>query len=245
VVVAYDPGWPGLFQRLGDRIDAALTGVAHITEHVGSTAVPGLAAKPVIDVDVVVPDQTAADAATGALAAAGWQHQGDLGITGREAFVPPADAVYHHLYVVVARSQPHRDHIDFRDFLRGHPGHAARYGELKRQLAVLLETDREAYIQGKADMITGFLRLARRQKHELLGGRVAANSMISHGLAKCRCSVERQSAEVTATFTTRMRWLAPRLRLWPPLLLPCRRLWCFPGRSGRHRSRPSAAGWPQ
>ena len=163
MVVAYDPGWPGLFRRLGDRIDAALAGVAHVTEHVGSTAVPGLDAKPVIDVDIVVPDQAAVNAAIEALAAGGWQHQGDLGITGREAFVPPPDAAYHHLYVVVARSQPHRDHIDLRDFLRGHPGQAARYGELKRQLAVLLETDREAYAAGKADMITGFLRLARRE----------------------------------------------------------------------------------
>jgi GrpB-like predicted nucleotidyltransferase (UPF0157 family) len=163
VVVAYDPGWPGMFQRLRDRIDAALTGVAHVTEHVGSTAVPGLAAKPVIDIDVVVPDQSAVKAVIEALAAAGWQHQGDLGITGREAFWPPADAIYHHLYVVVARSQPHRDHLDFRDFLRAHPGQASRYGELKRQLAVLLATDREAYVQGKAEMITGFLRLARRE----------------------------------------------------------------------------------
>ena len=118
-----------MFQRLRDRIDAALTGVAHVTEHVGSTAVPGLDAKPVIDVDVVVSDQTAVKAAIEVLAAAGWQHQGDLGIEGREAFLPPADAVYHHLDVVVARSQPHRDHLDLRDFLRGHPGQTARYGE--------------------------------------------------------------------------------------------------------------------
>ena len=87
VVVAYDPGWPGLFQRLGNRIDAALVGVAHVTEHVSSTAVPGLDAKPVIDVDVVVPDQAAVDAAIGALAAAGWRHQGDLGIAGREGML--------------------------------------------------------------------------------------------------------------------------------------------------------------
>lgn len=104
-----------MFQRLRDRIDAVLTGVAHVTGHAGSTAVPGLNAKPVIDVDVVVPDQTAADAAVEVLAAAGWQHQGDLGITGREAFFLPADAVSHHPDVVVARSQPHRDHLDLRD----------------------------------------------------------------------------------------------------------------------------------
>jgi GrpB-like predicted nucleotidyltransferase (UPF0157 family) len=162
VVAAYDPGWPALFRELRDRVDGALAGIAHVTEHVGSTAVPGLDAKPIIDLDVVVPDDAAAAAAVRALAAAGWRHQGDLGITGREAFLPPADAVYHHLYAVVAGSQPHRDHIDLRDFLRAHPVHAARYGSLKRRLAVLLETDRSAYSDGKAEMISDLLRQARR-----------------------------------------------------------------------------------
>jgi GrpB-like predicted nucleotidyltransferase (UPF0157 family) len=161
VVVTYDPGWPGLFRELRDRVDVALAGVAHVTEHVGSTAVPGLAAKPVIDLDVVVPDDAAVGPAIGALAAAGWRHQGDLGIEGREAFLPPADAVYHHLYVVVAGSQPHRDHMDLCDFLRAHPGQAARYGGLKRRLAGLLATDRPAYGEAKAEMITEFLRRAR------------------------------------------------------------------------------------
>ena len=97
-------GMAGLFSELRDRVDAALAGVAHVTEHVGSTAVPGLDAKPVIDLDVVVPGDAAVGPAIETLAAAGWRHQGDLGITGREAFAPPADAVYHHLYVVVAGS---------------------------------------------------------------------------------------------------------------------------------------------
>jgi GrpB-like predicted nucleotidyltransferase (UPF0157 family) len=161
VVVTPDPGWPGLFRELRDRVDAALAEVAHVTEHVGSTAVPGLDAKPVIDLDVVVPGDAAVGPAMGALAAAGWRHQGDLGIAGREAFWPPADAVYHHLYVVVAGSQPHRDHVDLRDFLCAHPGQAARYGELKRRLAGLLAADRLAYSECKAEMIAGFLRQAR------------------------------------------------------------------------------------
>jgi GrpB-like predicted nucleotidyltransferase (UPF0157 family) len=161
VVTEYDPRWPGVFERLRDRLDAALAGVAHVTEHVGSTAVGGLAAKPIIDVDVVVTDETAVGPAVKALAAAGWQHEGDLGIKGREAFLPPPDADYHHLYLVVADSRPHRDHIDLRDFLRTHPGLAARYGALKRQLAALLETDRAAYTRGKEEMITEFLRTAR------------------------------------------------------------------------------------
>jgi len=175
--VAYDPGWPGLFRELRDRVDAVLAGVAHMTEHVGSTAVPGLDAKPVIDVDVVVPGDAAVGPAIRALAAAGWRHQGDLGITGREAFAPPADAVYHHLYVVVAGSQPHRDHVDLREFLRARPGQAARYGDLKRRLAGLLTADRLAYSEGKAEMIAGFLRQARCRTG--LGERVAASAVVA------------------------------------------------------------------
>jgi GrpB-like predicted nucleotidyltransferase (UPF0157 family) len=162
LVMPYDPRWPGLFHQLRDRVDAALAGVAHVTEHVGSTAVPGLDAKPVIDLDVVVPDDAAQQAAVEALAAAGWQPQGNLGIAGREAFLPLAGTVYHHLYAVVAGSPPHRDHIDLRDFLRTHPVEAARYSSLKRELAALLRTDRTAYTDGKAAMISDLLQQARR-----------------------------------------------------------------------------------
>jgi GrpB-like predicted nucleotidyltransferase (UPF0157 family) len=161
VVVAYDPRWPGLFEDLRDRADAALAGLAHVTEHVGSTAVPGLAAKPIIDLDVVVPDDAAVGPAIGALEAAGWRRQGNLGVKGREALLPPDGVTYHHLYVVVADSQPHRDHIDLRDFLRAHPGQAARYSDLKRHLAALLKTDRSAYSDGKAEMIAELLNRAR------------------------------------------------------------------------------------
>jgi GrpB-like predicted nucleotidyltransferase (UPF0157 family) len=87
----------------------------------------------------------------------------DLGIPGRQALRPPPDAVYHHLYVVVAGSQAHRDHIDLREYLRAHPGQAARYGQLKHRLAGLLKTDRPQYVNGKAEMITELLREARRR----------------------------------------------------------------------------------
>src|ERR1700760_1018964 len=148
MVVPYDPAWPGLFSELRNRVDAAPAGLPHGTEHVGSTAVPGLPAKPVIDVDVSVPNAADVGAAIRALTAAGWQHEGNLGVAGREAFIPPADAVYHHLYVVVSGNQAHLDHIELRDYLISHPAEAARYGELKYRLAPLLKTDRAAYFTG-------------------------------------------------------------------------------------------------
>jgi GrpB-like predicted nucleotidyltransferase (UPF0157 family) len=161
-VVAYDPLWPQQFERLRGQVDVALAGVRHVTVHIGSTAVSGLAAKPIIDLDAVVADRAGVAAAIGALTAAGWRHEGDLGIPGRDAFHPRSGEVYHHLYVVVDGGPAYRDHVDLRDFLRGHPAQAARYAALKRQLAPLLETDRIAYVQGKADLIAELLRQARR-----------------------------------------------------------------------------------
>lgn len=114
IIVAYDLQWPWQVERLRVQVDEALAGVEHVTEHIGSTAVPGLAAKPVIDLDVVVADQAAEAVAIDALTAAGWQHEGDLGIAGRAAFRPRAGTAYHHLYVVTRGSQAHRDHIDLR-----------------------------------------------------------------------------------------------------------------------------------
>src|ERR1022692_2240101 len=152
VVVAYDPQWPRQFEILRSQLDTALAGVEHVTVHIGSTAVPGLGAKPIIDLGVVVADQAAVAAAIGALAAAGWQHEGDLGVPGRDAFRPPASTIYHHLYLVTDSSQAHRDHMDLRDFLRAHPGEAARYAKLNNQLGPLLRTDRTAYATGKANL---------------------------------------------------------------------------------------------
>lgn len=163
-VVAYDDQWPAEFQRLRDRVESALRGIDHSVEHIGSTAVPGLAAKPIIDMDVVVPDQRGVPAAIAALRAQGWRHQGDLGVAGRGAFEPPPDVPYHHLYVVVAGNQAHRDHIDLRDFLRGHPAEAARYGALKRELAPLLARDRSAYVDGKTVLIKELLARARASR---------------------------------------------------------------------------------
>jgi GrpB-like predicted nucleotidyltransferase (UPF0157 family) len=161
-VAAYDPQWPQQFEKLRSRIDSALAGVRHITVHIGSTAVPGLDAKPIIDLDVVVADQAAVAEAISSLAAAGWQHEGDLGVPGREAFRPPASTIYHHLYLVTRGSQAHRDHMDLRDFLRAHPGEAARYARLKHQLAPLVQTDRTAYVTGKANLIAELLTQARQ-----------------------------------------------------------------------------------
>ncbi|GAB2638101.1 GrpB family protein [Kribbella swartbergensis] len=153
-VVDYDPRWPLWFAEIRARLTPYLADVPHIVEHVGSTAVPGLAAKPIIDLDVVVPDRQQVPVAIERLVAGGYTHQGDLGVAGREAFTVPPDApYYHHLYVVVAGNKAHQDHIVLRDHLRRDAADRERYGALKRDLAHLLTTDRTAYVEAKAGLV--------------------------------------------------------------------------------------------
>jgi GrpB-like predicted nucleotidyltransferase (UPF0157 family) len=89
-------------------------------------------------------------------------HEGDLGIPGREAFSVLPGLPYHHLYVVVAGSQPHRDHIDLRDYLRTHPKEAERYAAVKQRLAYLLTTDRDEYVRQKSVVVEDLLARSRQ-----------------------------------------------------------------------------------
>ncbi|GAA0936914.1 GrpB family protein [Kribbella koreensis] len=158
-VVPYDERWPDWFDQIQVVLEGLLDGLSYEIEHVGSTAVPGLAAKPIIDIDVVVPSPDEVPAAVAALVSGGYEHQGDLGIAGREAFGLPAEvARYHHLYVVVDGNKAHRDHVMLRDRLRVDPEALARYAALKRELAPLLLTDRSAYVDGKSALIGELLR---------------------------------------------------------------------------------------
>jgi GrpB-like predicted nucleotidyltransferase (UPF0157 family) len=161
VVVDYDPKWPTMFGEIRSRVGPTVADLAASVEHVGSTAVSGLAAKPIIDVDIVVSDIGDVPLVLERLVAMGYVHQGDLGIAGREAFKPPPEGPYHHLYVVVEGSRPHRDHIDLRDYLREHPHEAQRYAVQKHQIAFLLATDRDAYVRAKNEIVEDLLKRAR------------------------------------------------------------------------------------
>ena len=107
IIKDYDPRWPQLFERLRSRIAAVLDKVAISIEHVGSTAVPGLAAKPIIDIDVLLRASTDFPIVIRKLANLGYEHRGDLGISGREAFRAKSDDVPHHLYVCPPGSRSH------------------------------------------------------------------------------------------------------------------------------------------
>jgi GrpB-like predicted nucleotidyltransferase (UPF0157 family) len=153
VISEYDPRWPALFCELRDALPAGLRMCARSIEHVGSTAVPGLAAKPIIDIDVVVADEADVAEAIAMLAAAGYPHKGDAGVPGREAFDQPPHLPEHHLYLCVEGAGPLVAHLRLRDHLRANPGTAREYAALKRELTAAYGDDREGYTEAKTVFI--------------------------------------------------------------------------------------------
>lgn len=113
VVVDYDPDWPEVFERLRSRIRPVVSDFALSIEHVGSTSVPGLAAKPIIDIAVVVPTKVDIPISIESLATLSYTHRGDLGIEGREAFAVPGGLPAHRLYVC-PRDSPNQAPLIFQ-----------------------------------------------------------------------------------------------------------------------------------
>jgi GrpB-like predicted nucleotidyltransferase (UPF0157 family) len=159
-VVEYDPRWVQLFETLRDFVIPSISDIVLTIEHVGSTSIPGLPAKPIVDMDVVVTTPNDVQTAIERLAALGYIHEGDLGNVGREAFIPPDEIPWHHLYVCTIDNAEYKRHILFRDYLRSHPQEAKEYGELKLMLAQQSHNDRKAYTNAKTDFVEGILKRA-------------------------------------------------------------------------------------
>ena len=129
LVEKYNPNWPEWFETILVHLGKETTEPCLRVDHIGSTSVPGMTAKPVIDLNLVIRDQDF-ELASGMLIKRGYFHQGDLGIQGREAFgwvngSPPSGIPYHHLYVCLENSTEWRRQLGFRDFLREHPEYVA------------------------------------------------------------------------------------------------------------------------
>ncbi|HYW54180.1 MAG TPA: GrpB family protein [Dongiaceae bacterium] len=157
VVVPYDPAWAATFAELRDVIAPVLGELAVGIEHVGSTAVAGLDAKPIIDIDVVIHHADDLPAVAARLATLGYTRLGDLGIVGREAFRATPDLPRHHLYVCAAGDATLQAHLTLRDALRGDADLAREYAALKRELAQRYRDDRDAYSEGKSAFVTAVL----------------------------------------------------------------------------------------
>ena len=154
-VLPYDAAWKAEFEKIKNEIEGALGALAVRTEHVGSTSVEGLCAKPCIDLDVVIADYGVFPEAVARLAAIGYVHEGNLGIEGREAFdyTDKPHLCKHHLYVCPMDSPELRRHVVFRDYLRAHPEAAAKYSAVKEEAARLYPDDIDGYMAHKAGVI--------------------------------------------------------------------------------------------
>lgn len=151
-VVAYRPEWPEQFEQVAAELRAALVGIEAQVEHVGSTSVPGLAAKPVLDVDVIVapPDVAAAVVALGTI---GYVHRGDLGVAGREAFHAPDSGPRRHVYVCESGTLNVRNHLAVRDVLRRRDDLRDEYAAVKLALAADPAMDIETYLARKTAVL--------------------------------------------------------------------------------------------
>jgi GrpB-like predicted nucleotidyltransferase (UPF0157 family) len=173
VVVDYDAEWPRLFEELRAHVWPVVADVADRIEHVGSTSVPGQAAKPIIDMTVVVATREQVPLTIERLATLGYRHRGNLGIDDREAFNNPPDLPglpnlpKHNLYVCPEGTIGIVNQVAVRDYLRAHADVARRYGELKKRLAAEFPHDIDSYVFGKTDFVLDVLRRAGLSEEQL------------------------------------------------------------------------------
>ena len=153
-IVDYDPRWPERAAEEIGRVEEALGGVAARVEHVGSTAVPGLAAKPIVDLLVAVSMTTPSAPYVGPLEGLGYLFAPDPESPDFHFFGLPAERPRaYNLHVCVAGSEDEVRHLALRDYLRSHSDEVARYAALKREVAARHPQDRLAYIEGKTDYV--------------------------------------------------------------------------------------------
>ena len=166
IISEYDANWPVLFEHEAHRLRAGLGPVALRIEHVGSTSVPGLAAKPVIDIQVSVTSLVPHGRYVDSMAALGYRHvaMGDFDFVYPFFHKPAELPSTHHVHLCEAGGALERKHLVFRDYLRAHPQVAVQYEALKRELArthdVSTQQSMEAYSLGKSEFVAHVLRAA-------------------------------------------------------------------------------------
>jgi GrpB-like predicted nucleotidyltransferase (UPF0157 family) len=157
----YTTDWERLFEEERTRLQSAIGEHVLDIQHVGSTSIPGMTAKPIIDIAIAVESFEAASACIEPMKQIGYEYAGENGIPRRHYFVKRDPSTTHHVHMLEQQSQEWENHLLFRDHLRSHPEAAEAYAALKTQLADELPRDRDAYTNGKAPFIKRILRLAR------------------------------------------------------------------------------------
>jgi GrpB-like predicted nucleotidyltransferase (UPF0157 family) len=158
-IVEYDERWPSMFTAEAQRVLWACGVLPLRLEHIGATAVPGLCAKPVLDILAGRPAAASASDYIVPLQRVGYEHRGEQGLEGREFFRRGQPRAY-HLHMVEVDGVLWRQYLVFRDYLCAHADAARRYADLKRSLAARFPQDREAYVDGKTAFVQEILRRA-------------------------------------------------------------------------------------
>lgn len=160
-IVPYDSAWPSLFVAIERELVLRLDGLLRSAHHIGSTSVPGLAAKPKIDVDAVIEPAGRLDEAVALMRSEqGWAFQGEPYGDGMWTFTRGHGSWGARLYLCAPGTDTHEKRILFRDWLRTHPDDTAAYEALKRRLAVEADGDWKLYTSGKSAFVAGILRKA-------------------------------------------------------------------------------------
>jgi len=166
IVLPYDEKWKENFIAIKNELMEVLGNTVIGIEHVGSTSVAGLSAKPIIDIDVIISDYSVFPEIVTLLWSIGYIHEGDLGIKEREAFAYAGKEHLqaHHLYVCPENSEELRRHIVFRDFLRVNAEAVVKYGSTKEEAAKLFPQDIDKYMEFKATCIRELYRQCGLEK---------------------------------------------------------------------------------
>lgn len=160
IVLPYDIQWKTNFEIIKNELLDSIGDDIISIEHVGSTSVEGLSAKPIIDMDIVIKDFSVFQSVATKLNSIGYIHEGDLGIKDREAFTYTGKEhlQLHHLYVCPQNSNELKRHIVFRDFLRSNKSAVVEYGKVKEEAAKLFPQDIDRYIDYKSSCIEKLYR---------------------------------------------------------------------------------------
>ncbi len=158
----YEPEWSLLFFAEKERLLATLDNYILDVQHFGSTSIPGMPAKPILDIGVAVANFEEASRCIPLLDQMGYTYKGENGISRRHYFVK-GDPRTHHLHMLEIESEEWKHHLLFRDYLRATPAGAQAYASLKQTLAMQFATDRDAYQIGKENFIQAVLQKANQE----------------------------------------------------------------------------------
>lgn len=160
-VVPHDPQWADAYQTEVQKLAELFAPDLAKFHHIGSTAIPGILAKPVIDIMVVVAELTDIQDRITAMEALGYEHRGEAGIPGRQFFRKDTAGVRsHHVHIFEAGHPNIAIQLNFRDYLRAHPAEAQAYSQLKQELAARFRESPPEYTEAKTNFITTINRLA-------------------------------------------------------------------------------------